>query len=425
MVEAATGRERAEALDEADDLGRFRSEFEIPRRSDGSEVIYLCGNSLGLQPRRTREYVDAELDAWAELGVEGHFSGEHPWYSYHEPLSAPMARVVGALPEEVVVMNALTVNLHLLMVSFYRPTADRFRILIEAGAFPSDRYAVASQARFHGYAPEDAVLEIAPRDGESLLRTEDIEALLSERGDEIALVLLGGVNYYSGQALDLEAITEAGHRAGCVVGFDLAHAAGNLDMELHDWDVDFAAWCTYKYLNAGPGAVAACFVHDRFAERPDLPRFAGWWGNDPQTRFEMPEDFAPQPGAAGWQLSNAPVLPMAALRASLELFDEAGIGALRERAVRLTEYLLELVDLTVPSDRFEILTPTHPDRRGAQISIRVDHGARALHQALTDAGVVCDYREPDVIRVATAPLYNTFVDVWEFSRVLRDVLADE
>jgi len=385
----------------------------LARSSEGTS----CHESSRLQPNAVREAVLLELDDWARLGVEGHFDGTNPWYSYHERFAEPLAHVVGAKAHEVVVMNSLTTNLHLLMVSFYRPTDWRFKILIEANAFPSDRYAVASQARFHGFDPEEAVVEMRPRDGEHLLRTEDIEDYLARAGEEVALILFGGVNYYTGQAYEMERITRAGHAAGCVVGFDLAHAAGNLELRLHDWGVDFAAWCSYKYLNSGPGGVGGAFVHDRHAFAPELPRFAGWWGNDPQTRFSMPEAFVPQRGAAGWQLSNAPVLAMAAHKASLDLFVEATMPALRRESVRLTERALQLID-RIDTDRYEVITPRDPAHRGGQLSILTGRGGRELFARLQRGGVVCDYREPGVIRVAVAPLYNTEQDVERFVELL-------
>ena len=412
-----SGRDGARALDEADELRAFRQQFHFPKGKGGEPIVYLCGNSLGLQPKGVRQSIEAELRDWADLGVEGHFEGENPWYDYHTFLCEPMARVVGAKPHEVVVMNALTVNLHLLMVSFYRPTQRRYKIVIEKGAFPSDQYLVDSQAAFHGFDPAEAVVELEPRAGESWLRTEDVTQWLDTHGHEVALVLFGGVNYYSGEAMEIGAITKAGHRNGCVVGFDCAHAAGNLLLRLHDDGPDFAAWCTYKYLNAGPGGVAGVFVHERHADSPDLPRFAGWWGNDPGSRFEMQRTFVPQYGAAGWQLSNAPVLSMAALKASLELFDAAGMDRVREKSEQLTSYMLGLID-TIPSERFEIITPRALHRRGSQLSIRTLKSPEALFEALTEAGVVCDFRRPDVIRVAPAPLYNSFEDVWRFCAIL-------
>jgi kynureninase len=329
-------------------------------------------------------------------------------------LTRPAATLVGAVPGEVVMMNTLTTNLHLMMVSFYRPTSSRFKILVEESAFPSDQYAVWSQARFHGYDPAEAIITMRPRLGENTIRTEDIESLLQERGNEIALVMLGGVNYYTGQAFDMKRITAAAHAQGCTVGYDLAHAAGNLLMHLHDWDVDFAVWCTYKYLNSGPGGVSGCFVHERHAFAPELPRFAGWWGNSPQTRFEMRPEFTPQRGAAGWQLSNAQILPMAAHKAALDLFTQAGMQALREKSELLTGYLEFLVN-SIPGERYSIITPSNPAERGCQLSIRTNTDARQLTERLKWEGVIADFRYPDVIRVAPVPMYNTFEDVWRFA----------
>lgn len=417
----ARGRDFAASMDAQDPLAQYRDAFHIPKRDDGEEVIYFCGNSLGLQPKEVRAAVEAELDKWARLGVDGHFEEPHPWYSYHEVFTASGARLAGAKPGEVVVMNGLTVNLHLMMVSFYRPTQARYKIIIEAGAFPSDRYAVASQARFHGFDPADAIVEFAPREGENLLRTEDIEAYLDEHGQEVALVMLSGVNFYTGQVFAMERITAAGHKAGCVVGFDLAHAAGNVPLKLHDWGVDFAAWCSYKYLNAGPGGVAFCFVHEKHANNPDLPRFAGWWGNDPATRFAMPDAFVPQAGAAGWQLSNAPILAMAALRASLALFDEATMTALRQKSQRLTGAMRALIE-EIPTEAFSILTPREASAQSCQLSIRVHGDTKDLFARLQERGVIGDIRD-DVIRVAPVPLYNRFVEVWDFCSILRDCVS--
>jgi len=411
----------ARRMDELDPLAPYRALFHLPRASDGRPAVYLAGNSLGLQPKSTRAYVDAELDDWAKFGVEGHFHARHPWMPYHEFLTAQSARLVGARPEEVVVMNSLTVNLHLMMVSFYRPTPTRHKIVIEANAFPSDQYAVASQIAFHGFDPGTSLIELSPREGEDTLRTEDIEGLIADEGASVALVMLGGVNYYTGQAFDMQRITAAGHAQGCVVGFDLAHAAGNVVLSLHAWDVDFAVWCSYKYLNAGPGSLAGCFVHERHAARPDLPRFAGWWGHDKATRFKMPHDFSPIEGAEGWQLSNPPILPLAALRASLDLFDEVGMPALRAKSERLTGYMRHLLNER-PDDRFSILTPVDPGQHGAQLSIRVHQNGRAVFDDLTAHGVVCDWREPDAIRVAPVPFYNSFTDVHAFVSHFRKAL---
>jgi len=396
----------ARRLDAEDPLAGFREEFHVPS-------IYLCGNSLGLAPRSARAFVEEELEAWERLGVEGHFRGNHPWMPYHRLLREPMARVVGALPSEVVVMNSLSVNLHLLMASFYRPTADRYKILIEAGAFPSDRYAVSSQASFHGFDPGEAILE---RDD------DDLFSCIEEEGQSIALILIGNVNYATGRAFDVAAIAEAGHEKGCRVGFDLAHGAGNLLLDLHDAGPDFAVWCSYKYLNGGPGAVAGAFVHERHARDRTLPRLAGWWGHDEATRFEMGPVFRPMEGAEGWQLSNPPILQMAALRASLDIFDRAGMKALREKSERLAGYLEWLLE-PLAARGFRILTPRTKEERGAQLSLRILGGrGRDVLTRLTNEGVVCDFREPDILRVAPVPLYNRFLDVYRFVQLLEEVL---
>jgi len=410
----STERECALRQDREDPLSSHRESFLCPLHEGGEPAVYLCGNSLGLQPKGAREAIGQELDKWAQMGVEGHFAGPMPWYDYHEFFQQPVAHIGGAKPEEVVVMGSLTTNLHLLMVSFYRPTRARYRIVIEGGAFPSDRYAVASQARFHGFDPADAVVELLPRPGEATLRTADIESYLDEEGDKVALVMLSGVNFYTGQVFDMARITKAGHDAGAVVGFDLAHAAGNVPLSLHDWGVDFAAWCSYKYLNAGPGGVACCFVHERHAEDQSLPRFAGWWGNDPKGRFAMPDAFVPQRGAAGWQLSNAPILPMASLKASLELFTAATMPALRAKSLRLTGYLAWLLEQS-PARPFQLLTPPEEEARGCQLSIRhpSPDDATRLEGFLRGRGIICDIRH-DVIRVAPVPLYNSFLDAWRF-----------
>lgn len=422
----------AHALDRDDPLAACRERFHIPARPDGQPVIYLCGNSLGLMPRTAREAVNTELDDWAALAVDGHFHGRNPWYGYHEPLREPAARLVGALPHEVVMMNSLTVNLHLMMVSFYRPTAERFKILIEDCAFPSDRYAAQSQLRCHGFDPDEGLAVLRPRPGEHTLRTEDIEALLEREGPRIALLLLGGVNYYTGQVFDMPRIAAAARRQGCVVGLDLAHAAGNVPLSLHDWDVDFAAWCSYKYLNGGPGAVAGCFVHERHARDTELPRFGGWWGNDPATRFRMHlnERFEPVASADAWQLSNPPILSMAAVRASLAIFDEIGVQRLRAKSQTMTAYLLYLLEnlwgrKAGGRAKLEIITPLEPEARGCQLSILVhtDEPQR-LQQALQDEGVVCDFRPPNVVRVAPVPLYNTYHELWRFAQVLRGHAGD-
>jgi kynureninase len=362
--------------------------------------------------------MEQELDDWAKLGVEGHFKPHDPWYAYHELFREAGARLVGALPGEVVMMNALTVNLHLMLATFYRPEAGRRKVLIDEPAFPSDLYAVMSHLRHRGLDPAEALILAGPPDGEHALRTEDVEWLLEQEGHETAVVLLNGVNFLTGQRLDMERITAAARRRGCGVGWDLAHAAGNVVLRLHDWDVDFAVWCSYKYLNAGPGAVAGCFVHERHGRNRALPRLAGWWGNDPATRFRMHRSgFAPQPGADGWQVSNPPIFSMVPLRASLALFDKAGMPALRAKSERLTGYLLYLLD-RLPPGRFEVVTPRDPAQRGCQVSLLVHDGPQELLRALEEAGVVCDFREPNVIRVAPVPLYNTFQEVWRFAQVL-------
>src|ERR1700683_976351 len=366
----------------ADPLAPFRNRFHIPKTPDGSDCVYLCGHSLGLQPKSARAYIEQELQDWERLGVEGHFHAKSPWMPYHELLTASTAGLVGALPNEVVVMNSLTANLHLMMVSFFRPTPRRHKILIESSAFPSDQYAVQSQIRFHGYDPAESLLEIAPRPGEATIRTEDIEKLIAEKGEQIALIMLGGVNYYTGQAFDCQRITKAAHAQGCVAGFDMAHAAGNLQLHLHDWNVDFAVWCNYKYLNGGPGCVAGCFVHERHAQSQQLPRFTGWWGHDKSSRFQMPSKFQTIPGAEGWQLSNPSILSMAALRASMEIFDEATIARLRAKSETLTSYL-EFLLAQRPGDNFSILTPRDPSERGAQLSLGIKKGGRAGLGTLT------------------------------------------
>lgn len=419
----------AEELDRDDPLCTFRDQFALPRASSGVPVTYMCGNSLGLMPREAAVLMQEELEDWAALGVEGHFRARRPWFSYHEGFRHSTARLVGARPSEVVVMNTLTTNLHLMMATFYQPRGARTRILVEDEVFPSDRYAVRSQAAWHGLDPDETVILAAPRAGEHTLRTEDIEGLLVERGEQIALVLLGAVNYFTGQWLDVFRITAAAREAGCIVGWDLAHAAGNVPLRLHDWDVDFAAWCTYKYLNAGPGAVAGAFVHERHGRNPELPRLAGWWGNDPDTRFAMHEnmEFVPRTGADGWQISNPPIFSLTPLRASLDLFDAAGLEALRAKSIRLTGYLESLLG-TLESEAFTVITPSDPDARGCQLSLQIAEGGnepRRWFAALREADVVADFREPDVIRVAPTPLYNTFSEVWDLANVLRGVAGLE
>jgi kynureninase len=422
MNDSLNNRFEAVAMDAADPLRGFRDRFFIPRQENGQEAIYFTGNSLGLMPKTAREYVDAELQDWERLAVAGHVSARHPWLPYHEYLTEQMAALVGAKPIETVVMNALTINLHLLLVSFYRPTKERYKIVIEKGAFPSDQYAVGSHIRFHGYVSSDALIELTPRTGESTLRTADVVETIEREGDRIALVLLGGVNYYTGQAFEMETIAAAGHKAGATVGFDLAHAAGNVRLKMHNWDVDFAVWCTYKYLNGGPGAVGGAFVHERHANSFNLPRFAGWWGHDKETRFLMGPEYYPIPGAEGWQVSNGPILQMAALRASLEIFEEAGMPALLDKSRKLTGYLESLIN-EIGDDRISVITPRDPDERGCQLSIRVGDGDKSLFERLIERGVFCDWREPAVIRVAPTPLFNSFTEAFRFSEILQACLA--
>lgn len=414
----------AAALDHADPLAHYRDCFHIPGQGDTDE-IYLCGNSLGLQPKTTARFLQEELQNWQRLAVKAHFAGRRPWMPYHELLTERTARVVGAEPAEVVNMNSLTVNLHLMMVSFFKPSRERNRILIERGAFPSDRYAVESQLRFHGLDPAETLIEIAPRRHEQWLRMEDIEAVLAEEGRRIALVLLPGVQYLTGQWFDMARITRAARAAGAVAGFDLAHAAGNVPLQLHDWDVDFAAWCNYKYMNGGPGAIAGCFVHQRHFGRRDMPRFAGWWGHDKSTRFKMGPEFIPTESAEGWQLSNPPILALAPVLASLEIFDAAGMVALREKSVKLTGYLEWLLKEKLP-EHVEIITPAAAEARGCQLSLRLHSdraGGRAIFEELERRAITCDWREPDVIRVAPVPLYNTYTDVYRFTELLEEVLG--
>lgn len=412
----------AEGLDAKDPLAGYRSKFYIPKHTDGSETLYFCGNSLGLQPKSVEQYMLQELEDWKKHGVEGHFNAQNPWMSYHELFTEKIAKVVGAKPNEVVVMNTLTTNLHLMMVSFYRPTAKRNKIVIEKAAFPSDKYAVSSQIRFHGFDAETSLIQLEPREGEETLRTEDIEAVLRENGDEIALVMLGAVNYYTGQYFDLKRITEIGHEIGAVVGFDCAHAAGNVEMQLHDWDVDFAVWCHYKYINGGPGSIAGAFVNERHLGKADLPRFEGWWGHDKSTRFLMGDDFVPMPTAEAWQLSNAPVFSMTPLLASLELFEEIGMAKLNEKSRQMTAYLEYMLG-QIQNENISVITPATNADRGCQLSIQVKGGNKSLFDAITARGVIADWREPDVIRVAPIPMYNSYVDVFNFVNVLADCLG--
>lgn len=413
-------KEFAQQLDSQDKLNKYRDEFIFPK-VNGEKVIYFTGNSLGLQPKRTKAYVDEVMDDWANLAVEGHFYAEKPWWDYHERFAKPLSKIVGALPSEVTVMNTLTVNLHLLMVSFYRPTKSRYKIICEEKAFPSDQYMFQSQVNFHGYKKEDAIVEIKRREGEHNIRLEDVLAKIAEVGDELALVLIGGVNYYTGQVFDMKTITAAGHDAGAIVGWDLAHAAGNIKLELHDWDADFAAWCSYKYMNSGPGNASGCFVHEKHHNNPDLPRFAGWWGHNKERRFKMEPTFDPVHGADGWQISNLPVLSLAPYLASVEMFDEIGMDALIEKRDKITAYLefvLHEIDKEVDST-FEIITPSNLSERGCQLSVLLHGEGRSLFDYLMENGVITDWREPNVIRFAPVPLYCSFEDMYDFGQILK------
>ncbi|MCP3976912.1 MAG: kynureninase [bacterium] len=419
------GLDFARSLDAADDLAPFRDRFVFPEPSHRPEVTYLVGNSLGLAPLAAREILIEEADKWATLGVRGHFETDRPWTPYHELLAGPMARLVGALPEEVVVMNGLTVNLHLLMVSFYRPTAERFKILIEDHAFPSDHFAVESQIRFHGLDPSEAMITIKPRDGEETLRPDDIVEAIRHHGPELALVLLPGVHYYTGQVMPMERIVDAAHDVGATAGLDLAHAVGNVELSLHDWGADFAAWCTYKYLNGGPGSTAAAFIHQRHHADANIARFNGWWGHDKTTRFEMNNEFLPIPSAEAWQISNAPIFSMAPVLASLAVFEEAGgMKPLRAKSEQLVRYMDFLLDEHL-SGQVESITPRDLEQRGCQLSLKVvapKVDGQAVFDRLQEADVECDWRYPNVIRVAAVPLYNSFEDVHRFVSILTEVL---
>ncbi|GAA0381316.1 kynureninase [Acrocarpospora corrugata] len=423
MTFTEAGARRRDAADPG-----HRALFHIPPADGGphDEAAYLAGNSLGLQPRATRADLLGDLDAWARLGVEGHLEADRPWLPYHESLTGGAARLVGALPAEVVVMNSLTVNLHLLMVSFYRPGGARTQILIEDSAFPSDSYAVRSQARFHGLDPDEAVVRLRPRPGEDTLRTEDVVDHLAREGDRVALLLLGGVNYLTGELMDIPAITRAGHAAGALVGWDLAHAAGNVPLALHEWGPDFAAWCSYKYLNSGPGALAGVFVHERHLADPAVQRFEGWWSTDPATRFEMTPVARPPASADAWQVSNPPIYAMGPVRTSLEIFDRVGMPALRARSERLTGYLEQLLDEVVPARPITVVTPRDPARRGSQLSVRIGTGSahRLAKRLRHEYGVIADAREPDIVRAAPVPLYSSYHDCWRFADALARTIEE-
>ena len=409
-------------LDANDSLGRFREKFHLPVGKDGKPLIYLAGNSLGLMPKSARKIVEQELDDWAKLAVDAHLGAATPWYTYHQTLREPLARIVGAQPNEVICMNSLTVNLHLMMATFYRPTKSRFKVLMEEPAFPSDTYAIKTQIAHHGFDPGKALVLARPRKGEATVRQEDIDAILSKQGNEIALVLFAGVNFFTGQLFNIKTVTSTAQKQGCIVGIDLAHAIGNVPLALHDWNVDFAVWCSYKYLNAGPGAAAGAFVHERHATNRELPRLAGWFGNDPATRFRLhlEPEFIPVPSADAWQISNPPIFSMAPLRASLAIVDEAGgIVALRVKSIQLTGYLQFLLEGN-SSKLYHVITPREAIERGCQLSILVQDNPKELFGKLEAAGVKSDFREPNVIRAAPTPLYNTFHEVWRFARILAE-----
>lgn len=415
----------AEAQDAADPLRGYRDRFHFPSLGT-DDLVYFTGHSLGLQPKAVRAAVEVELDDWAKYGVEGHFHARHPWYSYHELLTPPMASIVGAEESEVVCMNSLTTNIHLLFVSFYRPTQQRYKIISEAKMFPSDRYLLETQTQFHGFDPDDAIIEVGPREGERLIRHEDILEAIENNAEEVAMVFFGGVNYFTGQLFDMPALTKAAHSVGAIAGFDLAHAAGNVPLSLHDWDVDFAAWCSYKYLNSSPGNTGGIFVHERHGKNFDLPRFGGWWGHDKSTRFQMKSGFQPMEGAEGWQLSNVPVLGMAAMKAALDVHAEAGMQALRAKSEKLTgylEYIIGKLSEEFPDAGITLITPADKSQRGSQLSIDIKGRERALFDAMITAGIIADFREPCIIRMAPVPLYNSFTDVFTFGQVMRRLLA--
>lgn len=404
--------------DAADELASFKQEFHFPKRN-GKDVIYFCGNSLGLQPLNVEAAIQTELDSWKEIAIGGYMGGKNPWLYYQEYLKPSLAKIVGCKETEVTVMNTLTVNLHLLMLSFYRPTKEKYKIMMEAGAFPSDQYAVETLVNHFGFDPATAIIEIAPREGEKILHTADIVHAIETHSDTLALVMFGGINYYTGQLFDIEKITSAAHKANAIAGFDLAHVAGNVPLQLHDWKVDFAAWCSYKYLNAGPGAVGGVYVHEYFSNDVRTPRLGGWWGNDEKTRFKMEKGFIPKPDASGWNISTAQVFNTVSLKASLELFDKAGIEKLRAKSIQLTAYLEYLLH-QLPNIQFEIITPGDHESRGAQLSLYFKERGKEIHDKMIESGIIVDYREPGVIRVAPAPMFCSFGDVYRFYEILRD-----
>jgi kynureninase len=408
----------AKQQDEKDELYKFRSQFYFPQH-DGKDAIYFCGNSLGLQPINVETAIQQELNDWKNLGVGGYIHAKNPWLFYQHNFQKTLSKIVGCKEDELTVMNTLTVNLHLMMLSFYNPTKERYKIIMEAGAFPSDQYAAETQVKFYGFNPEDAIIEISPRNGEKIIREEDILLIIEEHKNSLALILFGGINYYSGQLFDIEKITAAAHKSGAIAGFDLAHVAGNVPLQLHNWNVDFAVWCSYKYLNGGPGAVGGVFINGKFAQNKNHQRMAGWWGNDEKTRFKMEKGFIAKPDANSWNISTAQVFNMVALKASLELFEEAGINNIRNKSIELTAYLEFLLN-QLTNINFEIITPKEPERRGAQLSLHFKERGKEIHEKMIDSGIIADYREPGVIRVAPSPLYNSFEDVFCFYEILKN-----
>ena len=421
MIKFETSFDFAIKMDQNDELKSYRDSFHFPVDSNGNKILYFTGNSLGLQPKTTKEAVEQELDDWANFAVEGHFKAKNPWMPYHELLTNDMAEIVGAKPEEVVIMNSLTANLHFLMISFYNPTKKRFKILIESDAFPSDRFAVKSQLKLHGFDPKNDLIEWSPRSNENLLRIEDLQEIIKKNGNEIALILVGGVNYYTGQLLDLKKIAKIGHSKGCKVGIDLAHGVGNVNLKLHESGIDFAAWCTYKYLNSGPGSLGGIFVHNKHKKNKSLKRLTGWWGQNKSKRFKMREELDISNGAEGWQLSNPAILSMAAIKASLELFRKVGMNKLRMKSIKLTGYLEYLI-LQMNNKNIDIITPKDPNQRGCQLSIKLNNSKKSLHENLRLNNVITDWRDPNVIRCAPVPFYNSYQDVYNFVKILRKLL---
>jgi len=414
----------AQELDKKDKVQSFREQFFIPKKNN-EELIYFCGNSLGLQSKNTRKYLEIELKKWEEEAVEGHFRGEGQWYDFHKQLKKPYINIVGGNASEVTLMNNLTTNLHILLTTFYQPNPQKFKILIEEGAFPSDYYALESQIKLKGFSPEEALIELVPRNGEYTLRTEDILQVIENEKDTLALVMMGGINYYTGQVFDMQKITEKAHQIGALAGFDLAHVAGNVPLKLHEWEVDFAAWCTYKYLNSSPGGVSGIFIHEKHAKNTALPRLAGWWGYDEETRFEMKKGFQAIPTVDGWQLSNAPILLLATHKASLEIFEKAGMENLRQKSIQLTNFLEFVVREAQKNTSYplQILTPKNSEERGCQLSLLVPQQGRFIFDFLIERGVIGDWREPDVIRIAPTPLYNTFEEVYLFGNILKEAFS--